>query len=128
MSSYALLAKLSNIETATSDLEASIGALNTNKQNKLTAAPLPTNNTTATSILNGTTIKRIDKTAPITLANNDQQNVITLGLDTSNIQSKLNASQIPANHVNTTKAILSGSKVMSLRGEQGVLIEAILII
>ena len=89
MSSYALLAKLSNIETATSDLEASIGALNTNKQNNLTNATQPPNNATTVNILNDAIVRRLDKTSPITLQ--EQNDVITVGLDASNIQSKLTA-------------------------------------
>ena len=89
MSSYALMAKLSNIESATSDIEASLEALSTNKQNKLTNAVQPSNNATTLNILNDTTVKRLDETSPITLQ--EQNDVITVGLDATNIQSKLTA-------------------------------------
>ncbi len=74
MSSYTLMAKLSNIESATTDIEDSITGLKTNKQDKLTIAGSGVNSYPL--MTNSNVIKGFQADFPFTMTNNTDTNVL----------------------------------------------------
>ena len=93
MSSYALFGRLSTIENDTSDLQTSVDALSTNKQDTINNAPV----SEGQSIKVGSLLNKIG-TKDSTLAVETTDNVIKLGVDKEKIQEKLSAGTLLRYH------------------------------
>ena len=113
MSSYALLARLSNVEGSADDLEASIASLSASKQDNIQNATVMEGQ----AVLNGTRLNKIG-TKDNTLTAETVNQIIQLGVDKSVIQEKLTPGQVLAN--DNSGSILSGNKIKGLKGDRGI--------
>ena len=107
MSSYALIARLTNVEDDTSDLQTAVDALSLNKQNNITNATVSEGQALLGS--DNATLHKIG-VKDYTLLIETARKVIKLGVDKTKIQEKLT----PIADATTSRAVLSGAKVRSV--------------
>ena len=110
MSSYTLIARLSNLEGDASDLQTAIDSLNTVKQNKISNADV-----VGQALLDSdnATLNKID-VKDDTLVIETSNKVIKLRVDKGKIQEKLTAITDATNATTTSKAVLSNTTVRSI--------------
>ena len=117
MSSYALLARLSNLEGDASDLQTTIDALSVNKQDTIKNAEV----SDGQAIKNGLLLNKIG-TKDTTLSIETTGSIIKLAVDKNNIQEKLTAipdatttdTTTTPTTTTTSKAVLSNTNVRSI--------------
>ena len=117
MSSYALLARLSNLEGDASDLQTTIDALSVNKQDTIKNAEV----SDGQAIKNGLFLNKIG-TKDTTLSIETTGSIIKLAVDKNNIQEKLTAipdatttdTTTTPTTTTTSKAVLSNTNVRSI--------------
>ena len=113
MSSYALLTRLSNLEGDASDLQTTVDALVTNKQDTINNAEV----SDGQAIKDGSFLNKIG-TKDSTLSIETTGNIIKLAVDKNNIQEKLTATPDATNTTTTptitSKAVLSNTTVRSI--------------
>ena len=109
MSSYGLLARLSNVENDTSDLQASLNSLDAEKQDSLSNA----NVVGGQPIKVGSILNKIG-TKDTTLTVETEGSIINLAVDKTVMQEKLTATADAAN----SKAVLSNTTVRSVGADE----------
>ena len=105
MSSYALLARLSNLEGDAGTLQTTVDALSISKQDAITNAPVVEGH----AIKVGSVLNKIG-TKDSTLSIETTGNIIKLAVDKNNIQEKLTAIA----DATASKAVLSGGTIRSI--------------
>ena len=114
MSSYGLLARLSAIEGDADDLQATLGAL------------LRTNNLNNANVEGGhalkvgPVLKKVDKSDTM-LTVEGTSNIIKFGVNTDEIQEKLEQAAAPANETTTSQALLDGAIVKRVSAKDNTL-------
>ena len=113
MSSYGLLARLSNVENDTSDLQASLNSLDAEKQDSLSNA----NVVGGQPIKVGSILNKIG-TKDTTLTVETEGSIIKFAVDKEIRQEKLTAGSIEGHA--SVSSILSGNKIKGIKGLQGI--------
>ncbi len=117
MSSYKLMAKLRNIESATTDLEDSIAAINNSKQDKLKIAGSGINSYPLMTYSN--VIKGFQADFFFTMTNNTDTNVLELGFQTDLIEVTSPISKTITNHSTIKLGLAEDIAVNTIRPKAG---------